>query len=357
MLVQLKHTTDPAHLFEEFHYRSGINESMRDALYDVSQSVGEQVDFKGGDYVLDIGCNDGTLLLSYPIGVRGIGIDPAKNIQKPGKQPGDWYFINDYFPSAEVEQFAPYKAITALAMFYDLDDPVAFCKEVKKYLHKKGVFVVQMNYLLLMLKNCAVDNICHEHLTYFSLSTLQEVFQRAGLTIYKAETNSVNAGSIRVYAKHAGFIELDTSVDALLHEEDKMGLHDMTPYATFAKNIEYVRERLNTCLDMFKTAGKHVFAYGASTRGTTLLQLLNTKGKLVACAERDANKIGRYMVGADLPIVSEEIFRREADYGLLLPYHFLNSIQKREEAWLQKGGRFIVPLPRPRLADVSESVT
>jgi 2-polyprenyl-3-methyl-5-hydroxy-6-metoxy-1,4-benzoquinol methylase len=358
LLVQLKHTTDPAYLFEEFHYRSRTNESMREALYEVSQSVQEQVDFKEGDKVLDIGCNDGTLLLSYPIGVKGIGIDPAKNLQAIGEQPGGWYFINDYFPSKEVERYAPYKAITALAMFYDLDDPVAFCKEVKKYLGMHGVFVVQMNYLPLMLKNCAIDNCVHEHLTYFSLRTLQEVFHRAGLTIYKAETNNVNAGSIRVYARHQGLVKSpEHSVGTLLREEDKMGLQSHGTYVDFANRVEYVRDRLNTCLDMFKTANKRVFAYGASTRGTTLLQLLDTRGKLVACAERDVNKIGHYMVGSDLPIVNEDVFRREADYGLLLPYHFLTGILQREKSWLQKGGQFIVPLPRPRLVSVLEDVT
>lgn len=352
-LVQLLHTTDPSYLYETFWYRSGTNESMRAELRNVAISATAESSLKAGDWVLDIGCNDGTLLESYGEGLNLVGIDPARNLAIDVDR--KWAFVCDYF-SAETAFMASdcntFQVVTALAMFYDLDNPVSFCKQVKRVLAADGVFIVQMNYLPEMLKSGGVDNVCHEHLTYFSLDTLLTVFNQAGLDIYKAHLNKTNGGSIRVYACHENTRMVDVSVDAVLNRErDVMGLHTWKPYARFTERVAETCKVLNSWLEGFRREGRRVYAYGASTRGTTLLQLLDTRKKLIACAERDERKIGRYMVGADLPIVSEEEFRQDADVALLLPYHFLDSIWRRESDWLDRGGRMIVPLPNPRIVE------
>jgi SAM-dependent methyltransferase len=362
-LVQLRYSTNPIYLYEEFWYRSGTNEMMRAALKDVANCAFAYAAPNRGDWVLDIGCNDGTLLESYPPWLNCVGMDPARNLGL--REEKSWKFVCDYFSSAKALDASvglKYKVVTALAMFYDLDSPVEFCQEVKKVLHEDGVFIVQMNYLPAMLKNNGVDNLCHEHLTYFSLHTLIPVFEEAGLAIYKAELNDVNGGSIRVYAKHETSDISESSlsdgsnlsIGEILRQEYDEGIGNLRHYARFGKQVVENCRLLNTWLDALNKVKRRVYAYGASTRGTTLLQLLDTKDKIIACAERDERKIGHYMVGADLPIVDEQEFRTEAQYGLLLPWHFWKSVKKREVIWLQQGGRMIVPFPNPTIADWRE---
>jgi NDP-4-keto-2,6-dideoxyhexose 3-C-methyltransferase len=350
-LVQLMHSTDPAYLYEEFWYRSGTNEMMRRELAGITAAAVAEGDLKEGDWVLDIGCNDGTMLNFYPESLNRVGIDPAKNIN-PADRKRKWQFFCGYF-SDRIASYAShlqkYKAVTAIAMFYDLEDPVEFCRQVKNILHDDGVFIVQMNYLPLMLRNCTVDNASHEHLTYFSLHTLMQVFEAAGLKVYRVQTNETNGGSIRVFAQHNGMVS--PPMDVMLRCEREQGLHSMKPYEAFSNRVKDLCRTLDGWLERLLKDGRRVYAYGASTRGTTLLQLLHTEGKLIACAERDERKIGRYMVGANLPIVTEEQFRKEAQYGLVLPYHFLPAILKRESDWLDAGGKFIVPLPHPNIIE------
>jgi SAM-dependent methyltransferase len=352
-LVQLLHTTDPRYLYETFWYRSGMNEMMRAELKGIANSAAAESDLKERDWVLDVGCNDGTLLENYPEGMNLVGIDPAKNLALDPQR--KWAFVCDYFSDAAAlmaSDHNKFKVVTALAMFYDLEDPLAFCRQVSHILAPDGVFIVQMNYLPEMLKAGGVDNVCHEHLTYFSLDTLMTVFDQAGLDIYKVSLNKTNGGSIRVYACHSDARPLDGSVTATLNRElDVMRLHTWKPYARFSERVGQTCNILNTWLEGFKHEGRKVYAYGASTRGTTLLQLLDTRKKLIACAERDERKFGRYMVGADLPIVSEDEFRRDAEVALILPYHFFTSIWERESDWLDRGGRMIIPLPNPRIME------
>ena len=365
-LVQLQDTVNPELLYREFFYRSGMNEMMRkelagiatDAYYGMSQSNSAE------RWVLDIGCNDGTLLSSYPEDslavLNRVGIDPAKNIQESGPQPHGWWFVNDFFSAERVLQVSggkKYEVITAIAMFYDLENPRAFVEEVKKALHPYGTFIVQMNYLKTMLESNGVDNICHEHLTYFSLTTLQRMFRGTGLTICHAELNQTNGGSIRVEIRHTLNSQVDETVEGILQDENSAELDTLIPYIEFRNNIKQICYKLNKWIDGIHSSGKTIYAYGASTRGTTLLQLLDTKGKIAGVAERDPNKYGRYMVGSWLPIVSEAEARENADYFFILPWHFFNGIQVREDEWVQKGGRFIIPLSEPTIVWVDKSAS
>jgi 2-polyprenyl-3-methyl-5-hydroxy-6-metoxy-1,4-benzoquinol methylase len=356
-LVQLRHTANPKYLYSEFWYRSGIQEAMQNQLRDIAMCADRESLLMMGDCVLDIGCNDGTLLGMYPsqgAGLVTVGIDPAQNIVpvffEEHKRPK---FVWDYFSEKVALQASGgkrYHIVTAIAMMYDLDDPVDFVSQVKNVLEPTGgIFIVQMNYLPTMLESNGVDNVCHEHVTYFSLTTLKTVFEKAGLDIYKVELNETNGGSLRVYACHFGSRKIHRSVRDLLRKETEQGLNTMRPYERFTTNVDQVVRWVNRLLERFEQGHKNVYAYGASTRGTTLLQLLNIKGKIIACAERNPDKFGRYMVGSELPIVSEEKARQGADIFLILPWAFTDSFVKRESEWLSKGGKFIVPLPEPRV--------
>lgn len=360
-LLQLRHSVNQDRLFRKFWYRSGINESMRDALRDVVNSAATLANLEPKDNVLDIGSNDGTLLSLYGSQYRTVGVDPCKElveeaIQNQRQDVG----ISGYFKRDTVKKFGPYKVITAIAMFYDLEDPVQFLNDCKAVLHQDGVLIVQMNYLKLMLENMAFDNISHEHLAYYSLMSMQHLVRRCNLDIAGCELNQVNGGSIRLYIVHSGSaltgyrsstntrVRLSLEVDRLMREEIDMKLDTLEPYKRFQSNMNLIGEVLRDRLALLKSQGKEIYAYGASTRGTTLLQCLQLpEGTLSGAVERDPRKYGLMMVGSWLPIISEKEAREKGKAFLLLPYHFWEGIRRREATWIEEGGEFIVPLPVP----------
>lgn len=360
-LVQLAHSVEPDRLYKKFWYRSGINDQMRAALDEVVRKACAAVHLDAQDRVLDIGANDGTLLEMYPNHVTTVGIDPASELIKEASDKGRAdVAIADYFSAKRVEDYGPYKVITAIAMFYDLENPKKFLEDCRAVLHPHGVLIIQMNYLKTMLENLSVDNISHEHLAYFSVTTLSYLVKSVGLEILGAETNDVNGGSFRVYiTKPGGMLpgmsldkqtQLYTKYMQLLHEEHQMGLHTDKPYQLFEARVNKMKYTLRHYLHSVKQTGGRLFLYGASTRGATLFQLLQLpEGMFEAAAERDKNKWGRLTGGTWVPIVDEEAARKEATHFLVLPYHFWETIKRREVLWLDKGGTFILPLPEPTL--------
>lgn len=361
-LVQLAHSVAPDRLYKKFWYRSGISEQMRQALDEIVRRVNSAVHLDSGDRVLDIGANDGTLLEMYPQHVTTVGIDPASELIIGAGEKGKVdVAIADYFSAEKVENYGPYKVITAIAMFYDLEDPKKFLQDCRAVLHQNGLLIIQMNYLVSMLQNVAVDNISHEHLEYFSATTLNQLVNGVGLEIVGAETNDVNGGSFRVYITKPGSTamsgmtpdrqaELYARFLKLLADEEQMGLHAEDPYMAFEAKINKMKYTLRYYLESVKHSGGRLFLYGASTRGATLLQLLQLpEGMFEAAAERDEKKWGRLTGGTWVPIVDEVTARKQATHFLVLPYHFWETIKRREYLWMENGGTFILPLPEPTL--------
>lgn len=363
-LVQLKHSVQPDLLYKKFWYRSGINESMRNALREIVDFASDMVEPKQGDSVLDIGANDGTLLGWYAGNVRTIGVDPCGEVLDEGvKAKRVDIGIKSYFSADVVKPYAPFKVITAIAMFYDLDDPVGFLKECKQVLAPDGVMVVQMNYLVGMLKNCAVDNIAHEHLTYFTMSTMKRCVEAAGLEIVGAQENDVNGGSIRIFITHNNAslaspmigtrgLDIFMKYSDMMHREGKMALDKPAIYQQFAGAIIERSATIVQYLRRLKEDNQKVYIYGASTRGTVLMQVLNlSEGLILGAAERDEKKYGLHMVGGTWPeIYPEEYCRSRATHFLVLPWHFRESVVERESQWMARGGKMIFPLPVPTLA-------
>jgi len=360
-LVQLQHTVNPDLLYRKFWYRSAINEQMRMALNHIVECAMELVQPEKGDAVLDIGANDGTLLGWYPGVVKTVGIDPcAELMDEAWNNKRADVVIRDYFSAEKVKAYGPYKIITAIAMFYDLDDPVEFLRQCKSVLAPDGVLVIQMNYLMGMLTNFAVDNIAHEHLTYYSLHTLKTAVEAAGLDIVGAQENDVNGGSFRVYVSHPNFSPKapnSFSVDIVLKAADMMlkewkaALDGQEIYSKFEQGIKDKCSALKTYLNKLASEEARIYIYGASTRGTVLMQLLDLgKGVIQGCAERDEKKFGLHMIGGTWPkIYPEDYVRSRATHFLVLPWHFKQSVVKREEQWLRSGGKMIFPLPTPHV--------
>ncbi|MFH1575560.1 MAG: class I SAM-dependent methyltransferase [Candidatus Nealsonbacteria bacterium] len=349
-LLQLKHTVSPEQLYYNYWYFSGINKSMKDELADIAMKAAQLADLAPGEFVLDVGSNDSTLLLSYiKKNLKLIGFEPAKNLMSRART-GNVKIINEFFNyDAWTKKFGKAKAkiITAIAMFYDLDDPNKFIADIVKCLDKKGVFIIQMSYLPLMLQQNAFDNICQEHLEYYSLTSLENLLKRHGLEIFDVILNDVNGGSFRIYIQHKGSRSISSRVLRLKNSEKKLNLFDKKVYDDFALRVNSLKERLRNFIKNEVEKGKKVYIYGASTKGNTLLQFYNLDYRLIgAAADRNPIKWGKKTVGTKIPIIAEKQARAERpDYFLILPWHFLKEFVQREQDFLRSGGKFIVPLP------------
>ena len=360
-LVQLADTAPFDEMYKTYWYHSATNESMVEELRQIASSVARLMHMGGGDMWVDIGCNDGTLLSFLPKECIRVGFDP--NDFKAESEKHANLIINDYF-NAEALRKSPLggkkaKVVTSIAMFYDLEDPHSFVKDVCDVLDDDGLWVIQMSYLPLMLAQLAFDNICHEHLEYYSLTSLTYLLEAHGLTIVDCHLNDVNGGSFRVYIRKQGAEASSFAaapyrdvaafrVTSIVEYEKGLGLTDPKTYADFFKKASDLRDSTVSFLREEKAKGKKIWAYGASTKGNTLLQWWGIDNTLVdGIAERSKAKFGLKTVGSNIPIASEEEMRKEKpDYLLVLPWHFIDSFVRREEAYLKSGGAFIVPCPR-----------
>lgn len=348
-LIQLRHTAPQELLYSGFYwYRSGVTQTMKNALRDVSKCIEDLVDLKSGDVVLDIGANDGTLLETYTNkNLIRVGCEPAKNLtqelaQRASYVINDFWSVNNYQEKSNQWGGAKAKVVTALGMFYDLEDPMTFIGDITKVLDSEGVFVAQLMCLASMLKQNDLGNICHEHIEYYSLKSLKYLFENNGLEIFKVEENYVNGGSYRIYARHykQGSIPLNEDI-SLQDIED------------FKNRVDLNKEK---CVDFIKnevSKGKKVYVYGASTKGNVILQYYDLDASLIkAAAEKSPEKWGKYTVGSWIPIVSEEEARLDKpDYFLVLPWAFFDEFYERESEWRKSGGKFIVPLPNFRVVE------
>jgi hypothetical protein len=360
-LLQLRHTVSHEVMYRNYWYRSGINKTMTDELNGIAKTTQNLVGLVAGDYVIDIGANDGTLLRGYGVeGLNRIGYEPANNLEQYNSV-GTTKVFKDFFNAPAWEREFPEKkakAITAIAMFYDLDDPNAFVTDIASILDKEGVFIVQQSYLPLMLKTNEIGNICHEHLEYYSLLSMENLMKRHGLEIFDVESNDINGGSFRTYIRHANSeagINVPSGakerVEAMRTSEVGLGLDTLAPYQAFVKRIDEIRDKCLVFIKEETAKGKRIYGYGASTKGNTLLQYFDIGAdSIIAIAERNSDKWGKKTVGTNIPIISEDEARAaKPDYFLVLPWHFLKEFIERESDFLRRGGKFIVPMPEFRI--------
>jgi NDP-4-keto-2,6-dideoxyhexose 3-C-methyltransferase len=276
-LVQLRHTTPAEWLYTRYWYKSGVSATMRGALADITAKASRFSGLDRGDSVLDIGCNDGTLLRSYNVeGIRRIGYEPAENLV-PEAAAGTDRIVNDFFSARPVhgEQF---RVITSIAMFYDLENPNAFVADVASLLHQEGVWIIEMHYLPQVLAHNAFDSICHEHLEYYSLAALESLLARHGLVVADAETNEVNGGSLRVYIVHRDSPAPSVAarrerLEGLRAKEQFANLAQIRTYAKFSSRIRRIGEPLRAFVESEIARNNQLSVYGASTKGNTLLQV------------------------------------------------------------------------------------
>jgi hypothetical protein len=359
---RLKTVAPSGVMYGKYWYRSGINNSMKIELQNIVETIRSRFKLVENDIWLDIACNDGTLLSYVPKLCIRVGIDPADNsyVQESKQYANaiiqDYFSLNAWQKTLYAQQKA--KIITSIAVFYDLDDPISFVNDIKKVLSKDGMWVLQLSYTPLMLKQLAFDNICHEHVYYYSVENLKILFEKCEMEIVDVELNDVNGGSFRVFVmnKEADKTKYGTAplrdvaayrIDSILQYEKLLNLTSKETWKNFKSKIDDLKEEVVSFIKEAKKNGKTVWGYGASTKGNTLLQYFGLDCNMIdAIAERSPYKWGLKTVGTNIPIKSEADMRiAQPDYLLVLPWHFISEFIEREKDYLGRGGKFIVPCP------------
>ncbi len=346
-LIQLSHIAPQEIIYKRFYwYKSGITKTMREGLRNIYLDSLKYSKLKKGDVVLDIGANDGTLLKHYKKNnFKTIGFEPANNLKKELNKNCD-NLINNFWSYEELKKtlvkkkLNKPKLITAIGMFYDLEDPNKFIKDVTLSLDEGGIFIAQLMCLKTMTKQNDLGNIAHEHIEFYSLNSLKYLFETNGLEIFRIEENYINGGSYRIYCRkfNKGSIKL--------RKENALEL-----IKGFVKRVKRNKKETIKFINKQLRKNKKVFLYGASTKGNTVLQYYNlTSKKIPFAAERSPPKWGRYTIGTGIKIISEKKARSlNPDYFLVTPWAFIKEFIKREKNWLKSGGCFILPFPRLKL--------
>ncbi len=351
-LVQLKHNYDLSVLYgDNYGYRSGLNQSMVRHLQGIVKEIQGTVTLNPKDLMVDIASNDSTLLQAYPHELTLVGIDPTSAKFK-SYYPAHITAIPEFFSASLVKDRFKQKAkvVTSIAMFYDLEHPIDFMKDIYDILAEDGVWVFEQSYMPLMIQNVSYDTICHEHLEYYALKQIKWMTDTVGFKIVGVAFTDANGGSFRITVakKDAPYEEATEKVRAILATEESGGFNGGEVYDLFQKNMVAHRAELLQMLADLHAQGKKVFGYGASTKGNVILQYCGlTSQQLPAIAEVNEFKFGRQTPGTKIPIMSEaEVKALGANYLLVLPWHFKQNILEREAEYLENGGHLIFPLPK-----------
>jgi NDP-4-keto-2,6-dideoxyhexose 3-C-methyltransferase len=347
-LLQLEHSYDLAEMYGlNYGYRSGLNASMVKHLHAKVESLSKLVELRSGDLVIDIGSNDSTTLQAYPHDLTLVGIDPT-GVKFHEYYPKHVQLIPDFFSSSLVKQRFPgrkAKVVTSFSMFYDLEDPMQFMREVHEILADDGIWVFEQSYMPTMLEMNSYDTACHEHVEYYALKQIKWMADRVGLVLLDVEFNDVNGGSFSVTAGKAGTSAAPSPrIADVLRQEEADGLDTLAPYHAFAARVAATRGALLAFVAQAASEGKTVAAIGASTKGNVLLQYCGLgKAQISAVGEVNKEKYGAYTPGTLLPIVPEnELLAQSPDYLLVLPWHFRRFFL---ESPAFEGRTLVFPLP------------
>ncbi len=337
--------------YAQYGYRSGLNRVMARHLRRLAAFVVKRAGVKAGDCVVDIGSNDATFLKSVLVKkIKLVGVDPSAGAFARF-YPSGVEAIDDFFSAKVFKRRVGLKAkaVVSIAMFYSLESPLEFTREVYDILDDDGLWVFEQAYMPVMLALTAYDAICHEHLEYYALSQVKWIMDRCGFKIVHVGFNDINGGSFCVSVaksfskRHKRF----SGLEKILEREKSFGLGTLEPYRQFRLGVFSHRRRLRAMMRRIKKAKKRVAGLGASTKGNVLLQFCGFSGKDVDCiGEVNTAKFGRLTPGSLIPICSEEEVRqRKPDVILVLPWHFRGEFLKREKSFLKAGGALLFPLP------------
>lgn len=356
-LVQLKQSYDISEMYGiNYGYRSGLNGSMVRHLHSKVEKVLSLGVLEHGDLVIDIGSNDATTLRAYPKDrFQLVGIDPT-GIKFSDYYPKEIELIADFFSASVVAKKIPgkkAKVITSFSMFYDLEDPISFAREIESSLSENGVWIFEQSYLPSMLRTNSFDTICHEHLEFYALKQINWIADKAGLKVLDVEFNNINGGSFSIVAAKIGskYEPNHASLNKILEDEKALGLDTTKAFDGFKDRVEKARSDLLNFLTEAKQAGKKVSGLGASTKGNVLLQYYGINSDLIgAVGEVNQDKFGAFTPGTLIPIISqEELLNTNPDYLVVLPWHFRDFFEKSPDL---KGCKLVFPLPELQIITI-----
>tara|TARA_B110000285_G_C15027437_1_gene564924 strand:- start:12 stop:1232 length:1221 start_codon:yes stop_codon:yes gene_type:complete len=346
-LIQLSHLAPQEIMYRRFYwYKSGVTKTMRNGLKELFIDCVKTAKLKKNDVVLDIGANDGTLLSYFKQKkIKTVGCEPAKNLTNELKKNCN-FLINNFWSKKELfkllnkKKIKKPKLITAIGMFYDLEDPNKFIKDAAESLDDKGVFVAQLMSLKSMIEKNDLGNICHEHIEFYSFQSIKFLFESNGLEIFKISKNDINGGSYRFYCRK--------------YKNGSIKLPKENVLSMMKKFVARVKENRTTTVNFIKkqiNKGKKIFLYGASTKGNTVLQYYGLNNKTIPyAAEKTPFKWGKYTIGTGIKIISEkEAKEQKPDFFFVTPWGFIKEFIVREKKWLKKGGKFILPFPKMKI--------
>ena len=352
-LVQMKYSYSLNEMYNDgYGYQSGLTTYMSQHLKGILSFASDLVNLDKDDSILDIGCNDGTLLNHYPKDLYNlIGIDPVAK-KYLDRYPKNAKVVTDFFTKESYFSVTSNKAkiVTSISMFYDLEEPVKFAKGIASVLSDEGVWVFEQSYLPAMLRTNSYDTICHEHYEFYSLTAIQHILDQAGMIIVDASQNEVNGGSVRLAAVHKNSkLASKVSPEALwlIEQEKNHDIFSNQPWVDFQKNVDRHKLDLVNLLINLKKAGKTVIGYGASTKGNVILQYCGIGIDLLpVIGDITPSKDGVFTPGSKIPVISMEKAKAlKPDYFLVLPWGFRSDILLREKETIANGTKFIFPLP------------
>lgn len=352
-LVQLGYAVDPDILFRDYVYTSGTNNSLRANFKSLVETIIQKYKIVKGDFVVDVGSNDGTLLANYlPYGISVLGIDPSSAALLA--QEKNVPTLNDYFneETAKVvrEKYGGAKIITATNVFAHVVALDSFMRGILTLLDDKGVFVSESGYVVDMVEGLQYDSIYHEHLRYYSVTSLVSLFAQFGMEIIDIERIPIHGGSLRVSAARKGVYPVETSVASLVALEKERGYTTISIYRTFAEDVARTRDKLLDIVSSLKQEGARIVGIGAPAKGNTLLNYCRLDTHMIEyLTEKSPLKIGLYSPGMHIPVVDEaQLFEDNPEAAILLSWNIAEELKKKLR---QNGyrGKFIVPNPVPRV--------
>jgi len=354
-LLQITDIVPPVELFSEYLYFSSFSDAL--LRHSAEAVAGHLQEFRlgGESFVVEIASNDGYLLKNFvAAGVPCLGIEPAANIAKVAREHGI-ETLCQFFGTETASQLAAAGRQADLILgnnvFAHAPDTNDFVAGLARLLKPGGRIVLEFPYACDLVEHVEFDTVYHEHVFYFTLTALVPLFARHGLEIFDVRRLPIHGGSLRLYAARPGTHPVAASVKTLLAEEQAKGVPSLRYYDDFAERVRRIRDDLKTLVRELKASGKSVAAYGASAKGSTLLNFYGLGADMLDfVADRSTAKQGRLTPGTHLPIVGpEELTRRRPDYALLLTWNFAEEILRQQQTYREAGGKFIVPLPEVRI--------
>jgi SAM-dependent methyltransferase len=352
--VQLTKHVPPHAMFEDYLYVSSASSTLRDHLYDLSDVVVARLGLGSNDLVVDIGCNDGTLLKGFlRHGVRILGVDPARNLAAEGNGEVERYvgFFDSGSAVEIAERWGRAAAMTATNTFPHIPRLHDFVRGLDTVLAPGGAFVIEAHYVVDMLDQRAFDTIYHEHVSYWALEPMQRMFAAHGFEVVNAERLPLHHGQLRATVMRVGEGAVQDSVEATVAMERELGVDRAETFERFADDARRIKTDLQTTLAAMRADGKRIVGYGATAKGNTLLAFAELDRETIEyIADRSSLKQGRYTPNAPIPVVPpERLLEDRPDYVLLLAWNFVDEILEQQADYRRLGGKFIVPVPQVRI--------